>query len=293
MRRSFLPQRPTPEEWAETGAARRAREEAAVEEPPVVVEDLPVQRKPKKEPEPEPEVVEEEEEAPLAELVADSIVINAPIEFEQDSDALLESSFPVLQEVRTVLKEHPEIAHVLIEGHASLEGRTAYNWDLSNRRAASVFRWLVESGVSSVRLSYRGMGEAVPRSTRRTARVREEDRRVEFHVVERLDPIFQDLPDWEAEAPPIPWLMEDVVPLDEDAPEEPVEEEPPAPEPPEEPVEEVEPPSPRFQVEDDFDTDGDDDDSAEIRYFEEDEDSPSLFEEEDDAAPGALEDEDE
>jgi len=157
----------------------------------------------------EPELATEEP-GPLAEVTEEQIVIHAPIEFAYDSDELLPSSLPVLTEVATLLEASPELAHVLVEGHASLEGRTTYNWDLSNRRAASVFRWLVEFGVSSVRLSYRGMGEAVPRdASTGSVLVRERDRRVEFHIVERLDPLLDHVPDWGAEAPPIPWLMDE------------------------------------------------------------------------------------
>jgi len=229
-------------------------------------------------PPPVEEVVEEAEpEGPLAQLEEQVIRINKPIQFEKDSDVLLAVSYPILDEVKAILDEHPEIAHVLVEGHASLEGKVRYNWDLSNRRAGSVFRYLVEQGVNSMRLSYRGMGEAVPRGARgvQEAAVAEEDRRVEFHIVSKLDKWADNIPDWDATRPPVPWQMQEseetgvqvpeAQPEVQDAPEASPETAPDLPAAPVEPTE----PEP-----------GDDDDSAEDPGFDPFEDDPFDEEEE-------------
>jgi hypothetical protein len=133
------------------------------------------------------------------------IVIRQEISFEQGSDVIAAGSYPVLRAVRTVLVENPDIAYILIEGHTSLEGNVDYNWDLSNKRARSVFRYLVEQGVNSERLSYRGMGEAISRTAGRRGEIRREDRRVEFRILTRLDPWADTIPDWRGVQPPIPW----------------------------------------------------------------------------------------
>ena len=224
-------------------------------------------------PPPPPEVVKEEEpeeEGPLAELEEEIIRINKPIQFEKDSDVILPVSYPILDEVKGILDEHPEIAHVLIEGHASLEGNVAYNWDLSNRRAGSVFRYLVEQGSNSMRLSYRGMGEAIPRGARGVEEdaVAEEDRRVEFRIVSKLDKWADTIPDWQAIKPPVPWLMEEG---EETGVDEPV-----VPEPVEQGTPEAAPglPAPEASPEPAEEVEGDDDDSAAIPDFD-------PFEEED------------
>jgi outer membrane protein OmpA-like peptidoglycan-associated protein len=138
---------------------------------------------------------------PLAELRAgeDRIRIREPIPFEYDSDVLLPEAFPLLDAVRHILEQRPDIGLLVIEGHASSEGTVAYNWDLSNRRATSVFRYLVEAGVNPYRLAWRGMGEAVPRTDGEEVTG---DRRVEFRIETWLEP--DAIPDWR-DAPPVPW----------------------------------------------------------------------------------------
>lgn len=158
-------------------------------------------------PEPRPEADEdraEEGEQP-AELLEelDRIEINQPIRFAHDSAVLLPEAHEVLDAVRDILVERPDIALLVVEGHASSEGSSGYNWELSNARSAAVFRYLVEAGISPYRLAWRGMGEAVPRpagaSVDDTSLA--ENRRVEFRI-ER----WSDGPD--ASSPgehPVPW----------------------------------------------------------------------------------------
>ena len=142
------------------------------------------------EPEPEPEPPPKRAPPPqlaLAELVEDMSRINIrePIQFEFDSDKLLPTSYPILDDVRKILASRADIGHVVIEGHASFEGNVGYNWDLSTRRAASVFRYLVDQGANSKRFSYRGMGEAISRDTGSDESSLASNRRVEFHIQDR------------------------------------------------------------------------------------------------------------
>ena len=148
-------------------------------------------------------------DGPLVVRVGDRLVLSRPIEFEHDSDVLLPSAPPLLEAVADLLDSTPLIAHVLVEGHASVEGTVTYNWELSCRRAASVFRYLVEAGVSADRLSFRGMGEAEGARSARGGAIEPEDRRVEFHIVRELSEWVDQVPDWSADAPPIPWTMEE------------------------------------------------------------------------------------
>jgi len=184
-----------------------------VEEPEIIPEeemfadipedDIPEDPPPEPEPEPEPEPV-------LAELIEgeDRIEIKEPIGFEFNSDVLLPESFPVLDEVFGILKERGDIAFLLVEGHASFEGKVDYNWDLSNRRAASVFRYLVENGVNVRRISYRGMGEAVPTVGGADEAALDQNRRVEFRILHWVDVTGgEPVPDWDLNKPPVPWLM--------------------------------------------------------------------------------------
>ena len=101
-----------------------------------------------------------------------------------------------------ILAESPWILHVVVEGHASVEGEDAYNYALSNRRAHALVRALVEAGVHPLRLSTRGMGETAPVVPGTDEASLALSRRVLFLIAEQLDPL-DPLP----ELPPVavPW----------------------------------------------------------------------------------------
>ena len=101
--------------------------------------------------------------------------------FEYDSDIIKPESFGILDEMSDILKDDPTIQLVEIQGHTDTAGSEMYNLELSQRRADSVRRYLIEQGVSGARLVARGYGEGV------NLRVGDDDanRRVEFHILKR------------------------------------------------------------------------------------------------------------
>jgi outer membrane protein OmpA-like peptidoglycan-associated protein len=114
------------------------------------------------------------------------LVILERVEFATDADTILPRSFPILQEVAVILTAYPDIKRLLIEGHTDSEGAAAYNLDLSKRRVHSVKQWLVEiANIDAARLEARGCGESLPIADNATADGRQENRRVEFPI---LDP---------------------------------------------------------------------------------------------------------
>lgn len=104
------------------------------------------------------------------------------IHFAFDSAELLPSSGPVLDALADGLRA--ETRAVVIEGHTSTEGTTAYNDDLSNRRAAAVVAALVERGVSAPALTAVGRGESTPIAREDTEAGRALNRRVEVHCAD-------------------------------------------------------------------------------------------------------------
>ena len=140
----------------------------------IIIEDTPPE---------EPEWGEEE----LAKVEEDQITIRGDIQFEIGTDKILLESLPTVLYVATLINEDIQIGHVVIEGHASEEGSYEYNYDLSNLRARSIYRALVRAGVHPDRLSHRGYGEAMPKSTGSDEESLAQNRRVEFHIV-RQDP---------------------------------------------------------------------------------------------------------
>jgi outer membrane protein OmpA-like peptidoglycan-associated protein len=121
---------------------------------------------------------------PKARIERDQIVITERVEFETDSAKLLDSSTGILIAVLNVLQEHPELTKVLVEGHTDNVGGAVYNKGLSERRAKSVVKWLVEHGIDGTRLLDAGFGLTRPIDTNDTAAGRQRNRRVEFHIVD-------------------------------------------------------------------------------------------------------------
>ena len=61
-----------------------------------------------------------------------------------------------------MLKENPNIT-IELAAHCDYRGNDAYNLNLSQRRAESVVRYLVEHGIAADRLTAKGYGETVPK----------------------------------------------------------------------------------------------------------------------------------
>jgi outer membrane protein OmpA-like peptidoglycan-associated protein len=89
-------------------------------------------------------------------------------------------SRPVLKEIASTLKAHPELK-VLIEGHTDNVGTPASNLALSDARAAAVKNALVtEFGVDEGRVATKGLGDTTPAAPNTTATGRAQNRRVEI-----------------------------------------------------------------------------------------------------------------
>ena len=78
-----------------------------------------------------------------------------------------------------VLRQYPRI-QLEIQGHTDNKGLAEYNKGLSERRAASVMKYLVTHGVSSSRLTSHGYGMERPVVPNDTDQNRALNRRVQF-----------------------------------------------------------------------------------------------------------------
>jgi predicted outer membrane repeat protein len=121
---------------------------------------------------------------PIAELMEDRIVIHGHIQFEEGSSLLRgKESETLLQAVLDILRAHPEIQHLLIEGHTNSRGSKELNRKLSDNRAASVVQWFVEQGINPNRLLHKGYGAEQPKVDPEHPKANEMNRRVEFRVL--------------------------------------------------------------------------------------------------------------
>lgn len=138
--------------------------------PPKIVEE------PKPEPKPEP---------PKVEVSDDKIELKEKVNFEFAKADLLPASKTLLDEVAEVMTKHPEIEKVRIEGHTDNEASDNYNLKLSEKRAAAVRTYLISKGIEAKRMESKGFGESKPIADNKTPDGREQNRRVEIHIVKR------------------------------------------------------------------------------------------------------------
>ena len=129
---------------------------------------------------------------PKARVEQGQIKIIERIEFKTNSAVILPESTPVLEAVRTILSDHPEIAQLSVEGHTDNVGKPEYNQSLSERRAAAVVSWLAQHGIARKRLSSAGFGLTRPLESNDTEQGRERNRRVEFHIQGAADGVVEE-----------------------------------------------------------------------------------------------------
>ncbi len=116
-------------------------------------------------------------------ITRDHLVIKDKVYFATGKAAVLQRSFLLLGQVAAILKDHPEVEHVSVEGHTDSRGSHDANVKLSQARAESVVQWLVKNGVESGRLAAKGFGPDRPVETNETDKGREANRRVEFLIL--------------------------------------------------------------------------------------------------------------
>lgn len=113
-----------------------------------------------------------------AEVLAQTVSVELEVLFANDADGVPESAMAQIKEVSDFMTSYPN-TDVVVEGHTDSRGAEAYNQSLSERRAKSVAKVLVEKfGVASNRVAAAGYGEAKPIADNGTAAGRAENRRV-------------------------------------------------------------------------------------------------------------------
>ncbi|WP_063796440.1 OmpA family protein [Chondromyces crocatus] len=113
------------------------------------------------------------------------IVILQQVQFDTARATIKKVSDELLDEVAGVLKEHPEITVIEVQGHTDSRGNRAYNVKLSQDRSDSVKKALVKRGVEETRLRAKGYGPDEPIGDNATEDGRQQNRRVQFKIVEK------------------------------------------------------------------------------------------------------------
>ncbi len=115
------------------------------------------------------------------------IIILEKVFFATDKAKILPKSFNLLDQVALTIKAHAEMK-IRVEGYTDAQGSMQHNVKLSQDRADAVMMYLLKKGIDPGRLIAAGYGPASPVADNRTAKGREANRRVEFHIIEAEPP---------------------------------------------------------------------------------------------------------
>lgn len=124
-------------------------------------------------------------EQPRVEVREDKIEIHEKIQFDYDQATIKTASYGLMREITNVITNNPQLKRIQIEGHASSEGSASHNKKLSDARAKAVMKWLTDNGVEADRLTAIGFGIERPIADNETETGREQNRRVEFMILEQ------------------------------------------------------------------------------------------------------------
>ena len=110
--------------------------------------------------------------------------IKARIHFRKHHWAIAPRSEKTIDLIAQLIKDHPEIVKLRIEGHTDKSGRRRANHRLSQKRADQVREGLIERGIKAELLEAKGYGWTRPIDRRKSRRARRRNRRVGFLVLE-------------------------------------------------------------------------------------------------------------
>ena len=121
-------------------------------------------------------------EIPLNRIEPGNSTVLRNIFFKTDSYEILEASKAELHLLHKFLLQNPKVK-IEIEGHTDNVGSEQYNLDLSTKRADAVYNYLLNEGIRSERLSYKGYGWSKPIAGNDTSEGRAKNRRTEFRII--------------------------------------------------------------------------------------------------------------
>jgi outer membrane protein OmpA-like peptidoglycan-associated protein len=113
----------------------------------------------------------------------DKLVLPSPIMFRTASDEILPDSFPTLQRVVDFMHVRTDVPLLRVEAHSDAMGVASYNMALTQKRAASIGKWLTDHGADCTRLEAVGYGQTRPIAPNTTEEGRRQNRRIELVVV--------------------------------------------------------------------------------------------------------------
>ena len=104
------------------------------------------------------------------------------IYFKSNPNEISDQAYKSLKQVVHILTKHPEL-EIIVEGYTDSTGNDAYNFELSEFRAAVVKNYLVSKGINPRKITVVGLGAQNFIAPNDTAQGRSQNRRVEIKVV--------------------------------------------------------------------------------------------------------------
>ena len=118
---------------------------------------------------------------PTAEAIKELNEYSKTVLFDTAKATIRPESKEALEAIHEIMHEYSNtVFH--IEGHTDSQGSDEYNLKLSKERAASVREYLVSNGIPANRLTSEGYGESRPIATNKTAKGRQDNRRVNISL---------------------------------------------------------------------------------------------------------------
>ncbi|RZK41684.1 MAG: hypothetical protein EOO90_10030 [Pedobacter sp.] len=120
------------------------------------------------------------------EILLDKIKLGANVTlanifFDTDKYDLLPTSLAELGLLVDFLNINANVS-IEIQGHTDITGEKRANEKLSENRAKSVYTYLVDNGISSKRLNYKGYGASKPKADNSTEAGKQQNRRTDFII---------------------------------------------------------------------------------------------------------------
>jgi outer membrane protein OmpA-like peptidoglycan-associated protein len=120
--------------------------------------------------------------APTVVVTNQKVEIKETVYFDLNKATIKPISFKLLDGVAAALAAHSTLK-IAVEGHTDDRAADDYNLKLSQRRAEAVREYLIKKGIDAARLTAIGYGESRPAVKGTSNEARDQNRRVEFIIV--------------------------------------------------------------------------------------------------------------
>lgn len=108
--------------------------------------------------------------------------LSSDVLFPTNSSYLTEKAKTELDKLKKILLAQTN-KKIRVDGHTDATGEEKYNVWLSEKRAASVKKFLEDAGISATRISTKGLGPNKPIADNKTPEGRQKNRRVEVTIL--------------------------------------------------------------------------------------------------------------